>query len=173
MKTKTEKLTWFPGSWWWDQFAEGSELPDKQWPCHLTIIIGNLPPENTLHLIGNLPPVNTLFLYNRNRAFNQISFNGKPVRRLGVFPWNIPEMTSASFGPHVTIPKSKHMVKMVKMGNLKVTTSRYPGQSTWSRWNWFVWPKTMFHPLRAGWGTGPWFSPEWGLICNLISFALR
>ena len=37
---------------------------------------------------------------------------------------------------------------MVKMGNLKVTTSRYPGQSIWSRLNWLVWPKTMFHPLR-------------------------
>ena len=37
----------------------------------------------------------------------------RPVRRLGVFPWNIPEMTRASFGPHVTIPRSKPKVEMV------------------------------------------------------------
>ena len=46
------------------------------------------------------------------RAFDQMSIYLKPVRRLGVFPWNIPEMTRASFGPQVTIPKSKHMVNL-------------------------------------------------------------
>ena len=42
----------------------------------------------------------------------QISIYFKPVRRLGVFPWNIPEMTRASFGPQVTIPRSKHMFNL-------------------------------------------------------------
>ena len=46
--------------------------------------------------------------------WSNLSLCLKPVSRLGVFPWNIPEMTSASFGPQVTMPMSKHMVNLSK-----------------------------------------------------------
>ena len=36
--TKIDILTWFPKSWLWDQFAEGSELPDTQLLSHLVVV---------------------------------------------------------------------------------------------------------------------------------------
>ena len=90
--------TWSPGSWWWGRCAGGFELQDKQSPYHLA-----------------------KYLDFRSRFLSKVSLSILPVRRLGVSPWNIPEMTSASFGPQVTIPRSKHMA------NLKWTANSLSG----------------------------------------------
>ena len=73
-----------------------------------------LPPENNWESVRkSLEELPSLEVRKSWKSFwSNLSLCLKPVSRLGVFPWNIPEMTSASFGPQVTMPMSKHMVNL-------------------------------------------------------------
>ena len=68
-----------------------------------------------------------------------------------MFPWNIPEMTRASFGPHVTIPRSKHMVNLVKLVNGQPESHNVTITMSMVKMKLICVTKNYVSPLTEGW----------------------